>query len=453
MKKIIKGMIVVGVMVFAMLAFAGCGKKRIHLNDYFSYSIEGYDGIGNAIASFDDDAFSAAVLAEYKEMDFWTIGVIMSTSQCPYGEWSKKTDLSNGEKIVYHWLMDRKVLAESKMNITADDIEVTVSGLEEINTYDPFQDAVITFSGADGYGVVEYDTTKCKVPVTFTSTKKEKLSNGDTVTISYSKSKDIPGTIAQYGAALIGGSKEFNVEGLEALKEFDPFENLVITYTGTSPLATMVFDTKAVPVPDLYYYCEDNDYLANGDTKEIKVKTNTYSKTLEEQCALYGFKPTREKKTIEVAGADEWLQKVSDIPEAVAKRIDKVAEDYMISSYDQELESYKGLERIGLVVCDKKSHDVWDGQNYLYYVFKVTVITKSGQESSYYFFLRYSDVKKLSDGTVVLDEDDYNYYCTHSFTLPDFGSVYGYSSLDAFFADNVLSIAENFTYDTNLEVG
>ena len=452
MKKIIKGMIVVGVMVFAMLAFAGCGKKEIHLNDYFTYSVEGYDGMGKAIASFDSNAFESAVLAEYKEMDFWTLEVLLYDSQCGHGAWSKETGLSNGDKIAYQWQLDRKMLAENKMNITADDVEVTVSGLEKINTYDPFQDAVITFSGADGYGVVEYDTTKCKVPVTFTSTKKEKLSNGDTVTISYSKSQDIPGTIAQYGAALIGGSKEFTVEGLKALKEFDPFENLVITYTGTSPRAKMVLDAKAVPVPDLYYYCEDNDYLANGDTKEIKVKTNSYSKTLEEQCALYGFKPTREKKTIEVAGADEWLQKVSDIPEAVAERIDKAAEDYMVSKYAQKLESYKGLERIGLVVRDKKSHDVWGGQNYLYYVFKVTVITKSGQESSYYSFLRYSDVKKLSDGTVVLNEDKYN-YCTRSLTLPDFGSVYGYSTLDAFFADKVLANAEKYTYDTNLEVG
>ena len=101
-------------------------KVPVELDNFITITYDGYDTEGTAKAHFDKKAF----VADYGEQVEDINGLI---ADCIDGNLSEDEGLSNGDKVVYQWDVDAET-AESnyKVLLSYDDIEDTVSGLEDL---------------------------------------------------------------------------------------------------------------------------------------------------------------------------------------------------------------------------------------------------------------------------------------------------------------------------------
>ncbi len=127
-------------------------------------------------------------------------------------------------------------------------------------TIDVSETVKAEFEGYDGYGVCtienEYDWIDNALElygdkfddlsydlmdsVTYKMSKQENLSNDDTVTVT-----PVIGSEAEdYAFNLTGEPVTFTVEGLQEVEEFDPFDNITVSFEGISPNGTAVITEK-----------------------------------------------------------------------------------------------------------------------------------------------------------------------------------------------------------------
>lgn len=140
---------------------------------------------------------------------------------CVDGSFDKSAQLSNGDKVTYTWKCnDEKVKELFGYKLKYSDIETTVSDLEEVPTFDPFEGVEVTFSGIAPNGTADVKNTSASgasSQARFQLDKKLGLSNGDVVTVSISDNgSQNPGKyfVDTYGAIPVTTEKEFKVEGL-----------------------------------------------------------------------------------------------------------------------------------------------------------------------------------------------------------------------------------------------
>lgn len=150
---------------------AGCGKKTtINLNDYIKVTENGYDGYGTAYVSFDMNKFED----EYEDLIDWKI-----KDKSEIRKYEKKFDtdepyeilinmcveincdvpsnLKNGDKLDIKWkVKEEKALENFKVVFEAEDGSYTVSNLDPVKTFNPFDYLNVSFSGTSPYGYVEY---------------------------------------------------------------------------------------------------------------------------------------------------------------------------------------------------------------------------------------------------------------------------------------------------------
>ena len=103
-----------------------------------------------------------------------------------------------------------------------------------------------------------------------TSDKKEKLSNGDVIEVEVKYNKD---ALKQIGYSLSKDSFSYKVEGLEEVKELDPFKDLKISYTGYAPNAGIEIDSSGCEelIRQNIAFEYDRDLkVDNGDTFTVK---------------------------------------------------------------------------------------------------------------------------------------------------------------------------------------
>ena len=110
--------------------------------------------------------------------------------------------------------------------------------------YDVFDNFHVSFSGVTGYGAVTVemsDTIPEEIAdnLEFSVSSTEDVSNGDKiiVTLQYD-----PNIIKKNGYQIIGDSFQYTVYGLKELTEIDPFDGLVLNYSGISPFCSVNFN-------------------------------------------------------------------------------------------------------------------------------------------------------------------------------------------------------------------
>ncbi|NLJ94413.1 MAG: hypothetical protein GX326_02805, partial [Clostridiaceae bacterium] len=114
-----------------------------------------------------------------------------------YGEFDKDSELSNGETITYHWNLENQgdylIPDSSKIKLKYEDIEATVEGLEQVKTFDPFEDLTVEFTGRNGLGKINLKPDHIDNGLTYSAVNNGELSNGDEVTIEVEYSYYYPG--------------------------------------------------------------------------------------------------------------------------------------------------------------------------------------------------------------------------------------------------------------------
>ena len=237
--------VVAGVVVVAGIVSMTM-KPTIKLDKYMEVSSEGYNTVGKATLSFDTEKFekdyekklekalkkgknkknknayqASAYLPDYFGDYDPTSEAANLLSDAVSGELDKTSSLSNGDVITYQWNCDDDyVLNKYGFKLKYSDIQYTVSGLEEAETFDPFEGLEVTFEGIETEGRATLNgqpTAREAQDLNYDFDKRSDLSNGDTVTVSVSTYNGdvIDYCIDKYDKIPSPMEKTFTVAGLQ----------------------------------------------------------------------------------------------------------------------------------------------------------------------------------------------------------------------------------------------
>lgn len=231
--------------------------------------------------------------------------------------------------------------------------------------------------------------------------KESGLKNGDTVKVTYKFDNDLA---KKYKVQFVGETMEVKVSGLKKVKEVDPFKDLKVEFSGTSPDAsvTVTNESKEEALSSLYFQTEPSGDLAIGDKVKVFVDYNEDSFIEQYGCIL-----TQTEKEYTVENVDAYVTASGDLDEEVLNQMKKQTEDTIKSYFAAEKDELKqsDLKYAGYYFLSKKNPDSWNANNIVYIVYsaKVKSKAKSFKTSTVYFPVKFSNVIKYADGTIYVD--------------------------------------------------
>lgn len=226
MSKKMKKTIFILISCVLMLGLSACG-KTMDLNDYVHVEITGYDGYGEANVVFDRDAFKEDFAdMELKGENSAAYNLFYSSAAaCVLDEFIRvdvdvAEGLSNGDSVTLKWNCDEENIKElTGYKVSCQEEVITVEGLVEVSTFDPFAGLRVEFSGISPQGnavIVTDDISTEAEELLFLLDKSSGLANGDVVTVRINGADSI--SIEHYveycGAIPESFEKQFVVEGL-----------------------------------------------------------------------------------------------------------------------------------------------------------------------------------------------------------------------------------------------
>ena len=165
--------------------------KTVDLNKYLTVEYESYNTVGKASVSFNIDKLVedySHKIKEKKASEYLSNSELREMFSYIYsGNLDKDSKLSNGDIITFSWDISSvdaiDIKEEYNCKIKFEDAQFTVEGLEELQTFDPFEDIEVTFSGISPDGSININNIKYQ-ELDISCNKNEQLSNGDSVTIT-----------------------------------------------------------------------------------------------------------------------------------------------------------------------------------------------------------------------------------------------------------------------------
>lgn len=217
-------------LVLVLLIVIAPHKPTVNLNDYLKVTYGGYDGGGVAYTEIDWNSMKE----DFENKISYKRGMAQTGGMTPIDiimEYTnaniegKNEKLSNGDKVSYTWKVDKDAIAKLiKCKIKYSDGSKKVSGLKEMELFDPFKNLKVTFSGVEpnGEADIEYNGDMLS-EYDFTCDKTSGLKNGDKIKISLTE--DAGYYVDQYNKAPSVLEKEYKVKNLgkylSKIKEVD----------------------------------------------------------------------------------------------------------------------------------------------------------------------------------------------------------------------------------------
>lgn len=217
-------------LVLVLLIVIALHKPTVNLNDYLKVTYGGYDGGGVAYTEIDWNSMKE----DFENKISYKRGMAQTGGMTPIDiimEYTnaniegKNEKLSNGDKVSYTWKVDKDAIAKLiKCKIKYSDGSKKVSGLKEMELFDPFKNLKVTFSGVEpnGEADIEYNGDMLS-EYDFTCDKTSGLKNGDKIKISFTE--DAGYYVDQYNKAPSVLEKEYKVKNLgkylSKIKEVD----------------------------------------------------------------------------------------------------------------------------------------------------------------------------------------------------------------------------------------
>ena len=217
--------------LFAMIAILTTViKPSINLNKYVTVSIDGYNTVGQATATFDYEKFENDYGKKFEKIirkkhlsSYTGTSTGKFLMECVSGNLDKETGLSNGDVVTYKWNCDEEVARKYYgYKLKYEDIEVKAENLEEAKIFDPFEGIEVTFEGIapNGYASMEGNPSEeAAQDLGYQFDKSDGLSNGDTVTITAYNMYGADTTdycISTYGMVPESLTKTYTVSGLDS---------------------------------------------------------------------------------------------------------------------------------------------------------------------------------------------------------------------------------------------
>lgn len=217
-------------LVLVLLIVIALHKPTVNLNDYLKVTYGGYDGGGVAYTEIDWNSMKE----DFENKISYKRGMAQTGGMTPIDiimEYTnaniegKNEKLSNGDKVSYTWKVDKDAIAKLiKCKIKYSDGSKKVSGLKEMELFDPFKNLKVTFSGVEpnGEADIEYNGDMLS-EYDFSCDKTSGLKNGDKIKVSLTE--DAGYYVDQYNKAPSVLEKEYKVKNLgrylSKIKEVD----------------------------------------------------------------------------------------------------------------------------------------------------------------------------------------------------------------------------------------
>ena len=222
----------------ASTTVSGCSGGKINLNDYMTVEFTGYDTVGKAAINFDSDQFLYDVAEktsnkkikklmkseDIEDLDdlgsAFELMMYLEDLDVDYSL-DKTSGLSNGDEVTLTWDVDEEELKEDygiKVKYTNE--TYTVSDLEAVETFDPFEYVDVVYTGIDPNGQASVNVTtnnELTNALNFSLDASSNLKNGDTITVtadSYYGNDTAAYFAENYGKIPSPTTKEYTVEGL-----------------------------------------------------------------------------------------------------------------------------------------------------------------------------------------------------------------------------------------------
>lgn len=252
--KVIGGIIAAVVVFLAVVIVICTHKPTINLNKYVTVNYQGYDTLGRATVTVDWNTIeedygkkikvnkSALKKDMKKELggdysntifgdiidDYLDESTVDLLSACVSGSLDRSNGLSNGDEVIYSWeCSDEEVEKYLGCKLKYSDITFTVSDLEQVGTFNPFDGVTLSYSGVapNGKASISYEyENDYNYYLNYQLDKKDGLSNGDTVTLTVSISGSEESFVEYYGELPSPMEQTYTVEGLMAY--IDSAENI-----------------------------------------------------------------------------------------------------------------------------------------------------------------------------------------------------------------------------------
>ena len=153
---------------------------------------------------------------------------------------------------------------------------------------------------------------------------RDSLSNGDTVSYRWVVNPALKTYIKN---EFVCGEGSITVSGLELAPIFDPFEDLIVTFSGSAPDGDVSWEYVGSDHFGSYDFSPSRDSgLSNGD-----VVTFTLDVDPEDYLEDFGKLPTRTEQTYTVSGLPEYTGDVSGISDEMMEQMKREAVDYILS--------------------------------------------------------------------------------------------------------------------------
>lgn len=335
---VIGGIAAIFILLIVIIVLVVTHKTKIDLQDYTEVEFSGYDGYGTASVNLDYDKLME---------DF----------------------------------ADEADIKESNLNEQLSDLSSLsdLAGLIQGSSNSDYTKMLQVFSEMS----CELDSSS-------------ELKNGDTVTVSYTFDNELANEL---GIELIGDELEQEVSGLDAIKEINPFDDVTLSFSGTSPQATasLTYSSSDDMLSEYDFEVEPSSDLAIGDTVKVTV-------SYDEEALLqeYGCKLTETEKEYTCEDVDAYISSGNDIDDDVLSSMKKQTEDVVEAYFaDKDNITQSGLKYVGYYFLSKKNADNWGDSNQIYIVYsaKVKSTDKSFKSATVYFPVKYVNAIQYADGT------------------------------------------------------
>lgn len=278
------------------------------------------------------------------------------------------------------------------------------------------------------------------------------------------------------------------IAGRSAVKTFDPFADVKVSFDGVSPIGRASYTTDS----SLSFKFSNRTHLANGDKVTLYLDTGTKDGKADRKYFLknFGAIPSTVSREYEVSGLPSYITKASDIPDSLLKEMQSQAKDVMDdfigenwnAEFDLEggtaqsnlVQTLEDFQYIGCYTLASRKPQSGGINNYIYLVYKVTGNLSQAPsfasflfydntepyngQMKYYTTFRFKNASAAGDGTGTVDLTDCqmatdtisNYDPTPYITVLGYNYP-GYMDLAKFERKNIVPLSDNYTSDNNID--
>ena len=263
-------------------------------------------------------------------------------------------------------------------------VKVDFSGYDTVGTaYAHFDEEALNAQLAKALNAEKVSLTSlegylaCRSAISLSLDQDQNLSNGDEVTVNIDCNNEM---VKGYKVKFTGGAHKFTVEGLEPVREIDPFAGLKVSFSGISPNGSVEYSYEGGDeyLSQYSFQSDKSSGLRNGDAVTITLPGFEAENTVRS-----GYRLTEQSKTYTVEGLDEYVDSYEDLPEEFINHVKQESEDiisaYIAQSYNKECPTGE-LEYAGYAfLCAKSAEDAYNGYNRLVSVFRTKVSHTEGR--------------------------------------------------------------------------